>query len=54
MSKIAWGEKPVVTLATHSCEVSHNLACSSVILVSFIEDTSHVFGPKNQIGKHGK
>ena len=44
------GEKPVVTLATHSREVSHNLVCSSVtcILVSFIEDTSHVFGPKNQ------
>ena len=31
----------VVTLATHSREVSHNLVCSSVVLVSFIEDTSH-------------
>ena len=45
MSKIPWG-KNLLSLATHSREVSHNLVCSCFILVSFIEDTYHVFGPK--------
>ena len=45
VSKIPWG-KNLLSLATHSREVSHNLVCSCFILVSFIEDTYHVFGPK--------